>query len=181
MLVGVIVACEVGFWVLLLAGLAARYLLHLPRVGAVLLFSAPLVDLVLLVATVADLRGGGTATTAHGLAAVYLGCSVGFGLQMLRWADVRFTHRYAGGPPPRPKPSYGAEHAACERAMWLRHLLAWAVGCGLLLLAIVVIGDPDRTGALQQTALAWTLVLVIDAVISWSYSLWPKRARPGNG
>lgn len=33
MLIGIIVACEVGFWVILLAGLVARYLLRLPRLG----------------------------------------------------------------------------------------------------------------------------------------------------
>jgi hypothetical protein len=68
--IAVIVAVEIAFWVLLAAGLTARYVLRLPRVGAALLIAVPLVDLVLLGATVIDLRGGATARVAHGLAAV---------------------------------------------------------------------------------------------------------------
>ena len=70
MIYAVIVACEVGFWLVLTAGLGARYVLRRPRLGAVLLMTVPVVDLVLLVATVMDLRGGGTASPAHALAAV---------------------------------------------------------------------------------------------------------------
>lgn len=40
MLLVIIVACEIGFWVLIGAGLTARYLLRRPRLGAGLLMSA---------------------------------------------------------------------------------------------------------------------------------------------
>ncbi len=76
MIYAIIVACEVGFWLVLLAGLAARYGLRRPRLGGALLVYVPLVDLVLLVASVLDLRHGGQAGLAHGLAAVYVGVSV---------------------------------------------------------------------------------------------------------
>ena len=69
MMYAVIIACEIGFWVVILAGLAARYLLGRRRLGAVLMACVPLVDLVLLVATVIDLRRGGQAELVHGLAA----------------------------------------------------------------------------------------------------------------
>ncbi|RQX50832.1 hypothetical protein DLJ57_10885, partial [Micromonospora chalcea] len=95
MLVAVIVGCEVAFWVVLLAGLIARYPLRRPRLGAALLIAVPVVDLVLLAATMIDLRRGATATFAHGLAAAYLGFSVAFGHRMVRWADERFAHRFA--------------------------------------------------------------------------------------
>ena len=127
MLVGLIVICEVMFWAVLLAGLAASYLLRRQRLGAALLVAAPLVDLVLLTVTALDLRSGGTATVAHSLAAIYIGVSVGFGHSLVRWADARFAHRFAAGPAPTPKPRHGAAHAAHERAGWLRHLTAWAV------------------------------------------------------
>jgi len=81
-LVAVIVAGEVGFWMLLGAGLVARYLLRRRTAGAVLLACTPLVDLVVLGATVLDLRGGGSASWSHGLAAAYLGVSVAFGPSM---------------------------------------------------------------------------------------------------
>jgi hypothetical protein len=171
----VIVVCEVLFWVLVLAGLVTRYLLGRPRAGAALLAGAPLVDLLLLGATVADLRDGGTATTAHALAGVYIGVSVGFGHAMVRWADERFAHRFAGGPAPRRAPRSGRAHAAHERRGLLRHLVAYGVGAGLLGLGVLVVGDPARTEALTQLIGLWTLVLAVDAVISLSYTVRPRR------
>lgn len=179
MLIAVIVTCEVLFWVLVFAGLATRYLLRRPRLGGWLLVAAPLVDLVLLAATVLDLRGGATATTAHALAAVYLGVSVGFGHSMVRWADARFAHRYAGGPAPAPAPRTGRAHAARERRGFARHLVAFAVGAGLLGLAVLVIGDPSRTEALTQTLRLWALVVAVDAVISLSYTVRPRPTEVG--
>lgn len=179
MLVAVIVTCEVMFWVLVLAGLATRYLLRRPQVGGWLLVAAPLVDLVLLVATVLDLRGGATATTAHALAAVYLGVSVGFGHSMVRWADERFAHRFAGGPAPAPRPRAGRAHAARERRGFLRHLVAYAVGASLLGVGILVIGDAARTEALLGTLRLWSLVVAVDGVISLSYSARPRPAGVG--
>ena len=177
MLVALLLVCEVLFWVVLLAGLTARYLLRRERLSRALLIAAPFVDLILLIASALDLRGGGTATTAHSLAAVYIGVSVGFGHRMVQWADRRFARRYAAGPPPEPKPRHGAAHAAYERQGLLRHVVAWVVGCGLLGLAVVTVGDPDRTAALTQTMKLWTVVLAIDAVISLSYTVSPRRQK----
>ena len=176
----VIVACEVGFWVVLLACLAARYLLRFPQLGGVLLVCVPLVDLVLFAASVLDLSRGGEASVAHGLAAVYLGVSVVWGHSMVRWADARFAHRFAGGPPPERSPRFGSEHARYERRRWARHLLAWAVGCALLLGGIVFVGDPDRSGALREMAEGWTVVLAVDLLWSFSYTVWPRK-RPWYG
>ena len=177
MIYALIVACEIGFWVLLLAGLVARYPLRRPRVGAALLVCVPLVDLVLLVASALDLRyGGGEADLAHGLAAIYLGVSVAWGQSLVRWADARFAHRFAGGPPPRP-PKAGPEHARGERRQWGRHLVAWAVGCALLLSGVALVGDPDRTGPLVSIAQGWTFVLAVDFLWSFSYTLWPRKKK----
>lgn len=164
MLVAVIVACEVAFWLLLVAGLLARYPLRLPRVGAVLLLAVPAVDLVLLAVTTIDLRRGGTATAAHGLAAAYLGFSVAFGHRMVRWADVRFAHRFAGGPPPTRAPRYGLERTRHEWREWRRGLLGWAVACALLLAGIAFVGDAERTqqlwGWIGRLSLAMAIWLV---------------------
>ncbi|QIN77899.1 hypothetical protein GBA65_04505 [Rubrobacter marinus] len=176
MIYAVIVACEVGFWVVLLAGLAARYGLRRPRLGAALLVCVPLVDLTLLGASVLDLRQGGEADFAHGLAAVYLGVSVAWGHSMVRWADARFAHRFAGGPVPSRPPAGGVEHARYQRGQWARHLLAWAVGCALLLGGVALVGDADRSAALLGIAQTWTLVLAVDFLWSMSYTLWPRRA-----
>lgn len=188
MLVGLIVACEVLFWVFLLSGLAVRYLLRSQRLGGLLLFCSPVADLVLLVAATADLARGGTAGGPHVLAAVYLGVTAAYGHRMVRWADVRFAHRFAGGPAPEPKPRWGREHAAHERAAFLRHLSAWAIGCALMMLGILVAGDTwtlaspwasDRPGSERTEALfggigLWTLVLAIDGAVSLSYTVRPR-------
>ncbi|MEU7818375.1 hypothetical protein [Pseudonocardia sp. NPDC049154] len=57
-LVLVIGACEVGFWVLLGLGLAARYLLRVRRLSTVLLLGVPVLDVVLVGATLLDVAGG---------------------------------------------------------------------------------------------------------------------------
>jgi hypothetical protein len=182
-ILAVIVACEIGFWALLSAGLAARYLLRRRRLATALLLSVPLVDVVLLTATVLDLRNGGTASFTHGLAAIYLGVSVAFGPRMVRWADERFAHRFAGGPPPRRPARGGPEHARAARQGWYRHLLAWAIGSGLILLAVALVGDADRTTAMTDVIWRWAIVLGVDLLWSFSYTLWPRRpdkALPGS-
>ena len=175
MVLTVIVATEIAFWLLLLSGLVARYGLGRPRVGLVLLAATPLVDLALLAATTVDLRRGGEAALPHALAAVYIGVSFGWGRRVVSWADARFVHRFAGGPAPARPPRTGSRHAAQQRREWLRHLTAWATGTALLGLGVLLVGDPDRTWALLNVAALWTLVLAIDFAISFSYALWPRE------
>ena len=119
-MLALIIGCEIAFWVVLVAGLLARYVAKAPRLGLALLICVPLVDLVLLIATVVDLRSGATAEWAHGLAAVYLGFSVAYGHQMITWADGWAAYFWGSGP--RPSKRYGREHAtwASARATALR-------------------------------------------------------------
>jgi hypothetical protein len=162
---------------ILLSGLVARYGLGRPRIGMALLVATPFVDLALLAVTTIDLRRGGEAALPHALAAVYIGVSVAWGQRIIGWADARFAHRFAGGPAPERVPRTGLAHAARERREWLRHLVAWAAGTALLGLGVLVVGDLDRTWALVNVAVLWTFVLAIDFLISFSYTLWPRRAR----
>ena len=175
MLIALIVAAEIAFWLLLISGLAARYVFGLPRLGLALLVATPLVDLALLGATTIDLRRGGEAALPHALAAVYIGVSVAWGKRIVDWADARFAHRFAGGPAPEPSPRTGRRHAARQRREWLRHLTAWSTGTALLGLGVLVVGDLERTEALLNVAALWTLILVIDFLISFSYALWPRQ------
>ncbi|WP_229402573.1 hypothetical protein [Micromonospora okii] len=179
MLVAVIVGCEIGFWVVLAAGLLARYVLRRPRLGAALLVCVPLVDVVLLAATALDLRRGATADVTHGLAAAYLGFSVAFGHSMVRWADQRFAHWFAGGPPPVRPPKHGWARARYEWREWAKGLLGWAVSCALLGAAILYVGDAERTAVLRS----WILTLTV-AIVIWlvAFPVWetvfpsrPKR------
>ncbi len=178
MLFYLIIGGEIAFWVVLAAGLVARYLLGRPRLGLVLLAMVPLVDLVLLVAGTLDLAGGATAGFGHGLAAAYIGVSVAFGHSMIRWADERFAHRFAGGPEPWRPPRGGRERAAYEWREFGRAALAWAIGVGLLLIAIAVVADGDRTEALQGWIARLTLVLAIWSLWPITHTLWPNKPEP---
>ena len=176
MLIGLILAAEVAFWVVLAAGLLVRYGLRRPRLGAVLLALVPLVDLVLLVATALDLRAGGVATRAHGLAAVYIGFSVAFGHSLIRWADQRVAHRFAGGPPPERPPRGGWARATYEWREFGKALLGALVTAALLLTAVLVVDDADRTQAL----LGWLPTLgVVLAVWFIGWPLWTTLAALG--
>ena len=168
MLLAVIAACEIGFWVLLVAGLAARYLLRLPKIGLVLLAGVPLVDVVMLVASVVDIQRGAEPSFKHSLAAIFIGVSVGFGHQTLKWADKWAAHYMAGAPRPVKPPKKGPERARRERAGWLRHLLAYVVGVGIMI-GLGLLSGRGYDAALGP-AWTWTIVLVIDAIVSFSYS-----------
>ncbi|WP_018656537.1 hypothetical protein [Actinomadura flavalba] len=175
MLVAVIVACEIGFWLILLAGLAVRYPLRRPRLGGALLLCVPLVDVVLLTATVLDLRGGGTANFTHGLAAAYLGYSVAFGHSWVKWADARFAHRFADAPAPIKPPKYGRARTRHEWREFAKAAIATALACGVLLTMTVMIDDPSRTEALTGWTGRLGLVLAVWSLWPITHTLWPSK------
>jgi hypothetical protein len=135
----------------------------------------PVVDLVLLIATVVHLRSGATAEWAHGLAALYLGFSVAYGHEMIRWADRWAAYFWAGGP--RPAKRYGRELAAWAARDLGRVLLAGALSAGLLALAIRLVDDPVRTAALTPWFGTIGLVVLIAGAIDVSDILWPRKAK----
>lgn len=139
-LVLLIGAAEVAFWVFLAGGLVARYLLRMPRASAVLLLCVPLLDVVLIVASMADVASGSPPGPVHGLAAVYLGITVAFGHSLIRWADVRFAHRFAGGPAPVRPPRAGRARMRHEWREFARLVLAAAVAGVVMLLVTLVAG-----------------------------------------
>ncbi|GAA3886652.1 hypothetical protein GCM10022243_59320 [Saccharothrix violaceirubra] len=161
-LVIVIAACEIAVWVFLGAGLLARYLLRWRRLGAVLLVCTPLSDVVLLVATAVDLRSGGDVGFVHGLAAIYLGFSVAYGHSLLRWADRRFAHRFAGGPPPPKAPKDGAARVAYEWREWGRFVVAFGVTALVVLLLGLAVGQGEalwrQVSFLVRVGLIWLVV-----------------------
>ncbi|GHC48507.1 hypothetical protein [Streptomyces cinnamoneus] len=178
MIVTLIVVCEVGFWVLLAGGLSLRYLARMPRAGIAVLLMEPVLELVLLIATAVDLRNGATADWKHGLAAVYLGFSVGLGHSTIKWADQRFAHRFAGGPPPVKPPKYGTARTVHEWKTAGKWVLAAAVAMGLLQAAIMYIGGSGDVSSLRmwQSKMLW--VIGINVVIALSYTIWPKQPKP---
>ncbi|MFJ4813402.1 hypothetical protein [Streptomyces longwoodensis] len=177
MIVGLVVACEVAFWVLLAAGLAVRYLLRMPRTGLALLLCEPLLEVVLFAATAIDLRHGAAPDWRHGLAAVYIGFTVGLGHSTIAWADTRFAHRFAGGPPPVRPPRYGRARALHEWKVAGRWILACAVALALLQAAAWYVGGDGDTGSLRAWQHRMLLVIGINLVVAASYTLFPKRER----
>jgi hypothetical protein len=93
-----IVAAEASFWILLLAGLAVRYLARMRRLSSVLLLAVPFVDVSLIALTAWDLSIGAEPNFSHILAALYLGITVGFGHSIIGRVDAWFAHRFAGAP-----------------------------------------------------------------------------------
>lgn len=175
MLLMLIVGCEAAFWVALVLGLVVRYVLRWRRTGGVVLACVPLIDLVLLVATVLHLRGGATADVTDGLAAVYIGVSVAFGPGIVARMDARFAHRFGNAPPaPRP-PRYGPERLRYEWQEFRKALLAWAVSCVLLLAGVALAGGFGRGAALLGWMARVTLVLLIWLIWPVSYMIWPSK------
>ena len=154
-----IICCEIGFWVVLFLGLTCRYILNRKTLSSILLISVPLIDVVLLAATVIDLDRGATATLVHGLAAAYIGFSIAFGHSSIKWVDRWFAHKFAEGTPLGKPPEHGWALARYELEWWLKFVLAVVVTQGLVWLAISYIDDPVRSEALNiWLTLPWITV-----------------------
>ncbi len=140
-----IVACEIGFWVLVLGGLLLRYLARLSRTSMVVLALVPVLDVVLLAVVAIDLARGGEVAFAHRIAPIYLGATVMFGHRMIAWADVRFAHRFADGPPPTPIPKKGPVRRRHEWREFARWLGAAGISAAITaLLGFTVADDAQR-------------------------------------
>ncbi|MGW3662744.1 hypothetical protein [Streptomyces sp. NPDC005141] len=179
MVVGLVIACEAGFWVLLAAGLAVRYLLGWRRTSAALLLCEPVLELVLFVVTAVDLGNGTEPGWEHGLAALYIGFTVAYGPYTIRRLDGYAAHRLADGPRPPGPPRHGMARAAHEGRLWLRTVLAAAVACALLEGAVRYVGDgaTESLRGCQWTALR---AAAIHGVVALTYLLWPKKAPAGD-
>jgi hypothetical protein len=145
-----IVGCEAAFWILLFFALAARYLLRRIQLSRALLFALPVVDILLLVFTALDLRAGTPATFAHGLATAYVGFTLAFGTVVVDWADQRFAHWFANGPPPVGAPARGWPAIQYELALWLRCIVAWAITIVLLIALIAYVDNAALTKPLHD-------------------------------
>lgn len=166
MIIGAIVVAEVAFWAFLVGGLAARYFLRAPRVGAAFLIATPFVDLALLILTYIDLSSGSDSNFAHGLSAIYIGFSVVFGPSAVRAMDAKFARRYQNVHTSETDTSSVDE----QRRIWLRCCVASGISGALLLAGIAVVG---LAGAFW---LIYWLVVVVSIVIVWWF-IGPGLAR----
>ncbi|WP_030860430.1 hypothetical protein [Streptomyces sp. NRRL S-37] len=179
MIVALIAACEIGFWVLLAAGLACRYLLRMPRTGLALLLCEPLLEVVLLVATALDLKNGAEPNWTHGLAALYIGYTVGHGHRTVKWLDGHAAHRLGGAPKPLGPPRYGMARARHEAKVWLGTLTAAVVATALLQFAIWYVDDPSRVTSLESWRFTAWRIAGIHGLVALAYWIWPKKAPAG--
>jgi hypothetical protein len=115
-----IVACELGFWIVLL----------------------------LLFFTATDLRRGTTATFAPGLAAAYIGFTVAFGGLAVKWADAHFSPRFAAGPAPGSSPSRGWALVRYDFKLWGRCIAACLITIALVEALSGFVGNSEATSAL---------------------------------
>ncbi len=168
-----IVCCEILFWVFIVAGLIVRYGFRQEKLGFRLMAMSPVIDIVLLVLTVLDLSRGSTATLAHGLAAIYIGVSLAFGKQMIAWADGVYRRVILKEQVAKERIS----RARRERNGFYRHILAFLIGGALLGAMILWLENTEQTESLLRTLQLWGLVLVIDGVISMSYTVFPARSK----
>ena len=150
LLYALIISCEVAFWLVLLASLVARYGLRRVALSRWFLHALPAIDLLLIAFTALDLRGGTVATTAHGLAAAYVGFTVAFGSVAVRWADTQFAYRLASGPPPPLAPS-GWNAVRFDLELWLRCIAAWIISFVLIELLVAYVGNE----AVTEPLYAW--------------------------
>ncbi|MEU6991950.1 hypothetical protein ABZ953_14995 [Streptomyces sp. NPDC046465] len=175
MIVTLIIICEVGFWVLLAAGLALRYGAKMPRTSIGVLLCEPLLEIVLFVATVIDLKNGAEPDWKHGLAAAYIGYSVALGHYTVKWVDVCVAHRFAGGPPPS-TPKYGAARAVHEWKIAARWVLAALIAMALLQGAVWYVEGDGDVGSLRMWQQKMLWVIGINVIIAGTYTLFPKKA-----
>lgn len=168
-LVGILIS-EIGFWVLLGAGLVARYLLRKNRLSAVLLLGMPVLDVVLLTLLTWDmLINDATATFSHGLGAVYLGFTIAFGRSIIGRVDEWFAHRFASGPRPATIPKHGRQRVRHEWREWGKMLVCAAISVGVLGAIILIVNDPARTEELY----AWLArVGVVTAAWFLGWPVW---------
>lgn len=176
----VIIACEIGFWVLVIGGLAVRYLLRRPGLSRTILLLVPVVDIILLIAVALDLQRGAEVTTIHRIAGVYLGVTVAFGHSLIAWTDARFAHWFAGGPKPAKPPKSGAAGLRYELRAFGLWLIAAAVSAAAILLLSWTVADDAQAAALRGIFPLLGVVTVIWLVTGPVWVLFSASDRDGS-
>jgi len=169
-----IIIAEIAFWIAIIAGLISRYVFKLEKLSFLFFLLTPLIDLSLIVLTTMDLQNGATATTAHGIATIYIGVSLAYGKSMIAWADEKFQVWFLKKPSSK-RTLYGKEKGIYEIKMWARHVIAYLIGSALLWLMIYYVGQ-QSTEALFNVWRIWSIALLVDGAISISYILFPKKS-----
>lgn len=147
-----IIIAEALFWVLIVVGLVTRYWLQRPVVGKWLLIGVPVVDLLLIMVVIIELRLGKPVALAHQLAGIYLGISVVLGPSIVRWCDRKARAWRTGEEVETSRDNTFSSALRSEVVFLAKWILAMTVGFlvnqGLVLLAI----DEGQREALSQAS-----------------------------
>src|SRR5699024_6187110 len=125
-----------------------------------------------------DLHRGAEVRTVHLAAGIYLGASVAFGPVLVRWADVRVAHLWAGGPAPVRR--RGRDRFRRECALFGRWLAAAAVALAATGLLAVAVAGPAQRADLLGIAPALGLITVIWLITGpvWELGSLPVSRAP---
>lgn len=177
MITFLIVMAEVCFWIFIILGLVTRYVFEKEKLSIWLFGVTPLIDLILLIFTVFDLKSGAEATFVHALAAIYIGISIAFGKQMIKWADIKFKYHFLKIDN-RPAKLFGIERGKKEMEGFFRHLIAYLIGATLLVGLKYLLRDTTTDeGQLMATLRTWSVILGLDFFISLSYRVFPTTKK----
>jgi hypothetical protein len=181
-LVAAIIACEIGFWALLGAGLAVRIIRGPRGPGAALLLGVPAVGIALLGLTVVDLHRGADPAPAHSFAALYVGFTIGFGPGILRWADARAAQRLATATAPQLPPPSGSEARMHQEWRAFASAVIGAAISAAVLLGLVALSQADGRWALLRPLPGVGVALAI-WLIGWpaaeTFRVYSRHNDPG--
>ncbi len=171
-----IIGAEIAFWVVIIAGLTTRYIMKQQKLSMVFFALVPVIDIVLLTAATIDMLNGASATIAHALAAAYIAVSLVFGKRMIARADKLFRQWVLKEHITKDK-LFGMHYANASLQFTRHHILAYLVGTGLMWLVVWLVGQPDKTEAMTGAIRLWTMIIIIDGLITASYYIWPKKQK----
>ncbi|TKI70554.1 hypothetical protein FC756_07840 [Lysinibacillus mangiferihumi] len=169
-----IIAAEIAFWIVILIALVCRYRFNKPKLSIFFFALTPVIDLLLILLTALDLKAGTPASASHGIAAIYIGVSIAYGKTMITWADEKFQQWFLKITIEKQRLT-GLAKGIHEVKMLGLHVLAYIISTSLLYAMIVFIGQHTDTSSLLQVMKIWGIVLIIDAVISLSYVIFPSK------
>ncbi|WP_414051448.1 hypothetical protein [Macrococcus animalis] len=171
-----IIAAEIMFWVFIILGLIARYTFKKEKLSLILLSSTISVDLFLVICTTIDLRSGNEASVFHGIAAVYIGVSLMFGKQMIQYADNKYQVLILKRNIDENKLS-GMDYARNYLLSYIKHIGAFIIAYLLIMIMKWLINDSNQTKQLTGIINIWQVVLIIDLIITISWFIWPKKRK----
>lgn len=160
-IVTLIILAEVLMWVCIGLVIFARYKLENKPLSIFFFLLMIVVNIVLLILTSLDLKNGGDATFAHGLAAIYIGISIAFGRSMIRYADNLYKEYILKYWVQKEKPTEKQKVMTTAQ-----HLLAYVIGASLLYAMIEYVNDASQTKILISFIKIWTIVMAIDLGIT---------------